>query len=333
MPNFITLDCRPFEFQYNFRHPMKDPDLISELQRSLAAGRFTVTAEVSPPVSADPASFIASALPLKGLATALNVTDGASAKVHMSSLVAAHFLVQNGIEPVLQIALRDRNRIALQSDLLGAAALGIRNVLVVRGDDPAAGDHPEAKPVFDLSSPELIALANRMRREGRIASGTPVAGGLRLFIGTADTPCDPPAGWVPSGLQAKRDSGADFVQTQFCMDPGVVRRYAARLLDLGIAPALPVLIGIAPIPSARSALWMRDKLPGSVIPDALIERLEKASDPKREGKRICVDLLRELAGIPGVAGAHIMAPMFHSAIAEVIAESGVTAGVSFAARK
>jgi methylenetetrahydrofolate reductase (NADPH) len=299
--------------------------MSSDLQRSLSSGRFTITAEVSPPVSADPGAFIAGALPLKGFATALNVTDGASAKVHMSSLAAAHFLLQNGIEPVLQIALRDRNRIALQSDLLGAAALGIRNILVVRGDDPAAGDHPEAKPVFDLSSQELIALADRMRREGRIASGTPIAGGLRLFIGAADTPCDPPAGWVPAGLQAKRSSGADFAQTQFCMDAGVVRRYAARLLELGIAPALPVLIGVAPIPSARSARWMRDRLPGSVIPDALISRLEKSSDPKSEGKRICIELLQELAEIPGVAGAHIMAPQFHSAIAEVIADSGVTA--------
>ena len=298
---------------------------MSELQRSLAAGRFTVTAEVSPQVSADPRAFIASALPLKGLATALNVTDGASAKVHMSSVVAAHFLLQNGIEPVLQIALRDRNRIALQSDLLGAAALGIRNVLVVRGDDPGVGDHPDAKPVFDLFTQELIALANRMRREARIGSGTPIAGGLRLFIGAAETPCDPPAGWAAPGLQAKRGSGADFVQTQFCMDAGVVRRYAARLVELGIAPALPIRVGIAPIPSARSARWMRDKLPGSVIPEALIQRLEKSSDPKSEGKRICIELLQEFADIPGIAGAHIMAPQFHSAIAEVIAESGVTA--------
>ena len=299
--------------------------MSSDLQRSLAAGRFTITAEVSPPVSTDPAAFLAAALPLNGLAAALNVTDGAGAKVHMSSLAAAHFLLQNGIEPVLQIALRDRNRIALQSDLLGAAALGIRNILVVRGDDPAAGDQPEAKPVYDLSSQALIALADQMRREGRLPSGTPFAGGLQLFIGAADTPCDPPSGWVPAGLQAKRDSGADFAQTQFCMDAAVVRRYAARLLELGIAPALPVLIGVAPIPSARSARWMRDKLFGSVIPDALIARLEKSSDPKSEGKRICIELLQELAEIPGVAGAHIMAPQFHSAIAEVIADSGVTA--------
>lgn len=305
--------------------------MISDLQRGLSSGRFTITAEVSPPVSTDPAAFIAGALPLKGLATALNVTDGASARVHMSSLAAAHFLLQNGIEPVLQIALRDRNRIALQSDLLGAAALGIRNILVVRGDDPAAGDHPAAKPVYDLSSQELIAIVDGMRRAGQLASGAPIAGGLRLFIGAADTPCDPPADWVPAGLQDKRRNGADFVQTQFCMDAGVVRRYAARLLDLGIAPALPILIGVAPIPSARSARWMRDKLPGSVIPDTLIARLEKSSEPKSEGKRLCIEMLQELAEIPGIAGAHIMAPQFHSAIAEVISDSGVTARMRYGA--
>ena len=299
--------------------------MISKLQESLASGRFTVTAELSPPVAADPAGFIAAALPLKGLVAALNVPDGASAKVHMSSVAAAHFLLQNGIEPVLQVACRDRNRIALQSDLLGAVALGIRNVLVVRGDDPAAGDHPEAKPVYDVTSGELLALADRMRRDGQLASGAPIAGAVRLYLGAADTPLDPPPGWAAEALQLKRARGADFVQTQFCMDAGVVRRYAARLGELGVVPALPILIGIAPVPSARSARWMREKLRGSVIPEAMIARLEKAADPKAEGKRICIELLQELAEIPGVAGAHIMAPQFHSAIAEVIAASGVTA--------
>jgi methylenetetrahydrofolate reductase (NADPH) len=297
----------------------------SELQRRLASGRFTITAEVSPPVSADPAAFVAAALPLKGLATALNVTDGASARVHMSSVAAAHFLLQNGIEPVLQVALRDRNRIALQSDLLGAVALGIRNVLVVRGDDPKAGDHPEAKPVYDVSSGDLLGIADRMRREGKLASGAPVSGAVSLFLGAADTPLDPPAGWKADALQAKRARGADFVQTQFCMDMGVVRRYAARLHEQGLLPGLPILIGLAPIPSARSARWMREKLFGTVIPDALVARLEGAADQKAEGKRICIELLQELAEIPGIAGAHLMAPQFHSALPEVIAASGVTA--------
>ena len=272
-------------------------------------------------MSTDPAEFLKRALPLKGLATAVNVTDGAGAKVHLSSLAASHFLVQSGIEPIIQMTCRDRNRLALQGDLLGAAALGIHNILVLAGDDPKAGDQPDAKAVHDLDSRGLMALVHRMRTEKKLPSGTAFAGNFDLFIGAADVPTDPQPGWEPKGLQAKAAAGADFVQTQFCMDMGVVRRYAARLRELGFK--LPVLIGVAPIPSAKSARWMREKLFGTQIPDAIVERLEKAADPKAEGKRICVEVLQQLAEIPGIAGAHVMAPMNFSAIPEVIAESGV----------
>jgi methylenetetrahydrofolate reductase (NADH) len=306
---------------------MAEPDrsaaAASELQRALRDGRFAVTAEMSPPLSADPAEFVAHALPLRGLATAVNVTDGASAKAHMSSLAAAHFLVRNGIEPILQMTCRDRNRLALQADLLGAIALGVRNVLVLRGDEPSAGDQPETKAVFDLGTTDVLAMAQRMRAERRLPPGTEIASPVPLVLGAADTPVDPPADWHPGGLIAKAAAGADFVQTQFCMDVGVVRRYAARLLALGIAQRLPILIGVAPIPSARSARWMREKLWGTLIPDAVVDRLERASDSRREGRQICVEIIQELATIPGIAGAHVMAPRMHSALAEVIAESGV----------
>jgi methylenetetrahydrofolate reductase (NADPH) len=295
----------------------------SELRRFLQSGRFAVTAEVSPPVATDAAAFVDQALPLKGLATAVNVTDGASAKTHMSSLAAAHFLVRSGIEPILQMTCRDRNRLALQADLLGAVALGVRNVLVLRGDDPSAGDQPDAKGVFDLGTTDVLAMASRMRAERKLPSGTVIEGAVPLLLGAAETPVDPPADWRPAGLIAKAGAGADFIQTQFCMDVAVVRRYAARLLDLGIAQRLPILIGIAPVPSARSARWMREKLVGTTIPDAIVDRLEQAADPKREGQRICVELLQELATIPGIAGAHVMAPRFHSALPEVIAAAGV----------
>ena len=174
-------------------------------------------------------------MPLKGLVTAINVTDGAGAKVHLSSLAAAHFLVQSGIEPIFQMTCRDRNRLALQGDLLGAAALGIRNMLVLAGDDPKAGDQPEAKPVFDLNSTRpardggsacaaaQAAVRDRDRRESSSS-----------VLGAADMPIDPPPDWEPKGLRAKVEAGADFVQTQFCMDTGVVRRYAARLLERGL---------------------------------------------------------------------------------------------------
>jgi len=294
-----------------------------ELARALASGAFVLTAELSPPVSTDPAAFVAAAAPLRGLATAVNVTDGAAAKAHLSSLAAAHFLVRAGLEPILQMTCRDRNRIALQGDLLGAVALGIRNVLVLRGDDPSAGDQPEAKPVFDVGTTTVLAMAHRMRTERRLPSGAAIDGPVPLLLGAAETPVDPGPGWRPDGLIAKADAGADFVQTQFCMDIGVVRRYAARLVALGLAQRVPILIGVAPIPSARSARWMREQLFGTLIPDGIVARLERAADPKREGRAICVELIRELAEIPGIAGAHVMAPRDHAALAEVLAAAGV----------
>lgn len=295
----------------------------SELARRLASGKFVITAELTPPVSTDPTDFVARAQTLKGLATAVNVTDGAGAKSHLSSVVASYFLLQNGVEPILQMTCRDRNRIALQADLIGAMALGIRNILVLSGDDPKAGDQPDAKPVFDLKSQALLALANQMRSTHQLPTGTAIKGPVALVLGAADMPVDPPPGWTPKGLMEKLEAGADFVQTQFCMDLGIVRRYAQRLLDLGIAQKLRILIGVAPIPSAKSARWMREKLFGTQIPDAIVDRLERAADPKREGKAICIELLQELSTIPGIAGAHIMAPQNPSAIPEVIEGSGL----------
>jgi len=286
-----------------------------------------ITAEISPPLSSDPEDLLQKAMPLAGLADAINITDGASARVHMSALVAAAILVQHGVEPVLQLTCRDRNRIALQSDLLGAAALGIRNLLILTGDDPSAGDQPETKAVFDLDSRKLIETAAAIRDRHELPSGRKVAGHTDFFIGVADTPLDPPASWAPVSLQNKIAAGAQFAQTQFCMDAAIVGRYMYRLAEEGIAERFSVLIGIAPLPSARTALWMREHLPGTIIPDRLIDRLARASDPKAEGKRICIDLLNELEDIPGVSGAHIMAPRNHNAIAEVLAEAR-SAGIS-----
>jgi methylenetetrahydrofolate reductase (NADPH) len=293
----------------------------SELQARLRSGQFVITAEITPPVSTDPAEFLRRAMPLKGLVTAVNVTDGAGAKVHLSSLATAHFLVQSGIEPIFQMTCRDRNRLALQGDLLGAMSLGIHNVLVLGGDDPKAGDQPDAKPVYDLDSRGLLSLANQMRTQNTLPTGTKIDGPMRLVLGAADLPIDPKPGWEPKGLKAKIEAGADFVQTQFCMDAGVVRRYTQSLRAAGVN--IPVLIGVAPIPSAKSARWMKDKLFGTIIPDAIVERLERAPDARAEGRRICVELLRELAEIPGVAGAHVMAPMNFAEIPAVISESGV----------
>jgi methylenetetrahydrofolate reductase (NADPH) len=306
---------------------------VSELQKCLRDGSFVITAELSPPVSTDPSDFVDRAVALRGLVTAINVTDGAGSKAHMSSLAAAHFLVRSGVEPILQMTCRDRNRIALQGELLGAAALGIRNILALRGDDPKLGDQPDAKPVFDLDTIALLATAQRMREERRLPSGAEIGGPVSLVLGAAELPIDPPAGWRPQGLISKMEAGAEFIQTQFCMDAEAVRRYAGRLLELGVAQKLPILIGVAPIPSARSARWMKEKLYGAMIPDQVVQRLERAADPKVEGKKICVELLQQLAETPGVSGAHVMAPAFYSAIGPVIEASGVSGTKRASARR
>ena len=228
-------------------------------------------------------------------------------------------LVEQGIEPILQFTCRDRNRIALQSDLMSAAACGIRNLLMLRGDDPSAGDQPDAKPVFDLDPRQLLETARRLRDTGELPSGRKVSGSAAFFLGAADNPIDPPPDWQPKSLQAKIDAGAQFSQTQFCMDAGVVRRYMARLAEHGIAGNLSVLIGIVPLRSAKSARWIKDKLFGAIIPDAVIARMEAASDPVAEGRGICLDMVRELSEIPQVAGCHIMAPGNDAAVPDVIA--------------
>ena len=288
------------------------------LQEKLAAGRFVITAEVTPPASAARGDFLAKALPLRDVADAVNVTDGAGARPHLAAVTAAAMLVEAGIEPVLQFTCRDRNRIALQSDLIAAAASGVRNLLMLRGDDPSAGDQPDAKPVFDLDPRQLLETARRLRDTGELPSGRKIGGRADFFLGGADNPIDPPPGWEPKSLAGKLAAGAQFVQTQFCMDAGVVRRYVARLAEHGIAGKAALIIGVVPLRSVKSARWIKEKLYGAIIPDALIARLEAAGDPAAEGRRICLDLVRELADIPQVAGAHVMAPNNEAAVPDVI---------------
>jgi methylenetetrahydrofolate reductase (NADH) len=292
--------------------------LQSSFQERLRAGRFVMTAELAPPVSCDAQDLLRKAASLKDVADAVNVTDGAGARAHMAALAAASLLIGAGIEPILQITCRDKNRIALQSEMMGAAALGIRNLLLLTGDDPKAGDQPETKPVFDVDSKTLIETARRLRDEGTLPTGRKVSGKAEFFIGAADMPIDPPAGWQPNSLLGKVKSGAQFAQTQFCMDATIVRRYVGALEAAGVTKELALLIGVNPLRSAKSAQWMKSHLFGTIIPDAYIARMERASEPEREGIRICAELIEELSTIPGVAGVHIMAPGNDAAIPEVI---------------
>jgi methylenetetrahydrofolate reductase (NADPH) len=291
------------------------------LQQRLAAGRFVMTAEVAPPVSCDAQDLIRKAAPLKGLADAVNLTDGPGARAHLSALASAAILIGAGLEPILQLTCRDRNRIALQGELMGAAALGVHNLLLLTGDDPRAGDQPDTKPVFDIDSKVLIETARRLRDAGELPTGRKVAGRAEFFLGAADVPIDPPPDWQPSALAGKLAAGAQFVQTQFCMDTGIVRRYVGRLAQAGLTRQAAILIGITPLRSARAARWMRNHLYGTIIPDALIARMDKAAVPAAEGRRICVEVIEELAAIPGVAGVHIMAPGNDAAVPDVISQA------------
>lgn len=290
------------------------------LERRFQAREFAITTEITPAASVDVGAFSDHVAPLRGLADAVNVTDGAGARAHLDTLTAAVLLGRAGLEPIMQLTCRDRNRIALQSMLLGAAAQDIRNLLLLRGDDPSAGDQPESKPVFDLDPLALLNTAASIRDRAQLPHGQAVSGRACFFLGAADMPIDPAPNWKPAGLLRKVDAGAQFVQTQFCMDASVLRRYMNCLAEHGIPQRVRFLIGIAPLASARSARWIREKLYGSIIPEHIIARLEAASDPKAEGRRICVELMREYQEIPGVSGVHIMAPLNEAAVPQTIAE-------------
>ena len=305
---------------------------MSRLEDVLAAGQFAITAEVTPPLSADPNRLLRLVEPLRGRADAINITDAARARVHASSLAAAALLQPAGIEPIVQMTCRDRNRIALQCDLLGAAALGIENVLALRGDDPKEGDQPDAKPVFDLDSRSLLETASGLMA-GSLPNGTAIEPPPRFFLGAADTPIDPPPGWRPHALSVKAASGARFIQTQFCFDIDVVRRWAAVLDGEGLTERIWVLVGVGPLVSAKSARWMREHLWGTLMPDALIARLEGAEDEAEEGRRITVELLEQLTEVKGIAGAHLMAPRHHHLLPELIEESGLIARRGAGARR
>lgn len=281
---------------------------MSKLRNKIRAGQFVITAEIVPPLSAGPAKLLHEAEQFEGLVDAINVTDAAAGRTSMSSFASAAILAANGHEPILQVTCRDRNRIALAGDLIGAAAQGIENLLVLRGDDPKGGDQPDAKPVFDFESIDLLVLARDLRDKKALPSGRAVDSPPTFFIGGADVPRKPDDKWSPVPLQKKIDAGADFVQTQFCFDLDVARAYIDRLRKEGILDKLAVIIGVGPIRSAKSARWMNENLFGVHVPEPIIARLDAAADQAAEGRRVCAELIRGLREIEGVAGAHLMAP-------------------------
>ena len=295
------------------------------LQQILESGHFAVTAEIGPPRSADLTDFRRRAEMLRDYVDALNVTDNQRAVVRASSQACCGELARLGIEPVFQITCRDRNRIALQSDLLGAAALGAPNVLCLSGDHQSFGSEPGAKNVFDLDSVQLIETAAGMNR-GFFAGGDRLEGYFQVYPGAAVNPfAGPPE--LPElpllALRKKVKAGAQFIQTQCVYDVDAFAGFMARVREAGLDRQVKILAGVAPLKSARAARYMQEKVPGVYLPDELVKRLEAAGDQKEEGIRICVEIIERLKVIPGVAGVHIMAVAWEEVVPELVRRAGL----------
>jgi methylenetetrahydrofolate reductase (NADPH) len=292
----------------------------SRLERALRSGRFAVTAELNAPDSADPQDVYRNAMVLSKCCHAINATDGAGANCHMSSIGCCALLTRAGYETVLQVNCRDRNRIAIQGDLLGAAAMGVENVLCITGDDVSVGDQPGAKRVFGMDSVHLLRTARMMRDQGVFLSGRRITTPPRLFLGAVASPCAPPYDWRPERLAKKVEAGADFIQTQFCFSVERFREYMQRVRDLGLHERVFILIGVGPLRSERAAEYMRTKVPGVWIPDEIVDRMARApqSQKQEEGIRICVEIIQQVREIEGVHGVHVMAYRQEEAVAEII---------------
>jgi len=301
----------------------RSPYPPNSFETLLRAGGFAVTAELSPPDSSDPDDIARRARLFEGLADAVNVPDGSGANCHMSSLASSVILKNLGLTPIMQFACRDRNRIALQGDILGAAALGIKNLLCLTGDGVAAGDQPGAKPVFDLDAVTLLRTASHMRDQGEFMSGRKLTLPPDLFLGAALNPFRPPTEARPFRWAKKIAAGAQFVQTQYCFDVERLREFMLEARELGLPKRCHILVGVGPLLSARSALWMRKNVPGIHVPDAIIQRLQDAKCESSEGKRICIEILEETAKIEGISGVHVMVHKHEELLAEIIRDSGI----------
>ena len=291
----------------------------SLLHKKLLDKVFVFTAETTPPDASDKETLLKNVMPLKGIADAVNVTDSPGAKVHMSSLTASIILAQNDIDPILQLTVRDRNRLALQGDLVGASALGVNNILCLGGDDPKNGDQPETKIVNDVDSITLVATANMMRKEKKFPSGRTIDPAPKIFIGGAEVPTSGKPN--PDKILNKINKGVDFFQTQYVFDSKVLSEYMKILGDKGILEKTNFIIGLGPFASAKSAKWMNENLFGVDVPDQIIKRLEGAENQKEESKKICLELIESFRDIKGVNGVHLMGHKKEEVISEIIKES------------
>ena len=295
-------------------------------ERVLRAGQFAVTAEIAPPDSADPADVYQRAALFDGYVDAINATDSSGANCHMSSMGICSLLTRRGYAMILQQSCRDRNRIAMQGDILGAAAMGVCNILCLSGDGVESGDHPEAKPVFDMDSISALGMVRHMRDEQQFLSGRTINSPPRLFLGAAANPFAPPLDFRPHRMAKKIAAGAQFIQTQYCFDVERFKTFMAQARDLGLLEQAYVLAGVGPLASAKAADWIRKNVAGVHIPDAVIDRLAGAQDQKQEGVDLCVDLIEQVREIEGVSGVHIMAYRMEDRIGEIVTRSNALAG-------
>ena len=320
--------------------PLPGHSSNGRLERILRRGEFAVTAELNPPDSADPTEVFDRAAVFDGWVDGINATDGSGANCHMSSVGVCGLLTHVGYAPVMQISCRDHNRIAIQGNVLGAAAMGVSNLLCLSGDGVQNGDQPEAKPVFDLDSISLLNMVRTMRDESRFLSGRKITSPPRIFLGAAINPFAPPRDFRPQRLAKKIEAGAQFVQSQYCFDVPMLENYMARVRDLGLDKKCFILIGVGPLASAKAARWMRSHVPGVHIPDSIIERLEGAENQREEGAEICIDMIQQISEIEGVAGVHMMAYRQEEQVADIVHRSNILkdrrpwkreAGAAFAA--
>ena len=292
------------------------------LKAAIDSGRFVVTGELGPPLGASAEAVRKKAAHFRNVVDAVNTTDNQSGIVRMSSIASAKILLEEGLDPIVQVTCRDRNRIALQSDMLGASALGVRNLLLLTGDHMTMGNHPEAKPVYDMDSVQLIAAARELA-EGRFMSGDEVKSPPDFLLGGAANPFAEPMGLRLIRIAKKASAGADFIQTQAIFDVARFRRWMDGVRDLGLHERVKVLAGVLPTRSHKALEYMRDQVSGMTIPDAMIERLRGAEDREGEGVRMACEIIHEVREIEGVSGVHLMPVMWEKVTPRIVEEAGL----------
>jgi methylenetetrahydrofolate reductase (NADPH) len=296
----------------------------SRLEAVLRSGTFAVTGELATIDSADPAAIRGVAQPLRGVVDAVNCTDNSAAHVHISPLAAARVAIEAGLEPIVQLTCRDRNRLALQSDLLGAAALGVRNVSCMTGDDVSAGDHPEARPIWDLDSLHLLRIARTLRDRGVYLSGRRLETPPSYFVGAVENPFAPPQDFRPIRLGKKVEAGAEFVQLQIVFNLERLRAFLERAVDLGIHERAFLLPSVCVPRSARALRYLRDEVPGIDVPEDVLARLERTLPGRQaeESIRMALETVAAVREMPGVAGLHLIAIKWEEAIVRLADEAG-----------